>query len=195
MTVLFINLFPHVETGFIIFIRHFACFNRIVSERGGPALDRNAIEVIYQRQVSAVYRVCFTYMKNRADTEDAVADTFVRLLRTSPVFQNQEHEKAWLLRAAGQVCKDSLKHWWRRRESLEAHENDSIADDTGTFDHTLEAVCGLPDKYKTAVYLYYYEGYNAAEIADMLHKPASTVRNYLHEARGLLQKQLGGDFE
>jgi len=52
----------------------------------------------------------------------------------------------------------------------------------------------LPDKYKTVVYLYYYEGYNSVEISKILHKPQSTIRNYLHEARNILREKLGGEF-
>jgi len=46
----------------------------------------------------------------------------------------------------------------------------------------------LPLKYKEVVYLHYYEGYQASEIAGMLHCPASTVRNQLLRARKLLKK-------
>jgi RNA polymerase sigma-70 factor (ECF subfamily) len=53
---------------------------------------------------------------------------------------------------------------------------------------------GLPNKYKTVVYLYYYEGYTTPEISNILQKPQSTIRNYLHEARGILKGKLGGDF-
>jgi RNA polymerase sigma-70 factor (ECF subfamily) len=61
-------------------------------------------------------------------------------------------------------------------------------------DSVISAVLGLPEKYKTVVYLYYYEGYRTPEIAEILKKPKSTVRNYLHEARALLRERLGDDF-
>lgn len=52
------------------------------------------------------------------------------------------------------------------------------------------AVLALPSRYKTVVYLYYYEGYSTEEIASMLHKPVSTIRNQLSDARKKLQKRL-----
>lgn len=58
-------------------------------------------------------------------------------------------------------------------------------------DETMELVLTLSDKYKTVVYLYYYEGYNTEEIARILKKPSSTVRNHLIEARQLLKERLG----
>ena len=41
---------------------------------------------IYRRNLDTVYRVCWLYMKNQSDTEDAVSDTFVRLIRSDMIF-------------------------------------------------------------------------------------------------------------
>lgn len=56
----------------------------------------------------------------------------------------------------------------------------------------MSAVMGLPDQYKTVVYLFYYEGYSGAEIAGMLGKE-STVRSLLHRSKKMLLKKLGGE--
>ncbi|MBO5987690.1 MAG: RNA polymerase sigma factor, partial [Lachnospiraceae bacterium] len=56
------------------------------------------ITEIYERHMKTVYRVCFAYMKNAAETEDAVQETFFRLIRKDPRFESAEHEKAWLIR-------------------------------------------------------------------------------------------------
>ncbi|MCL2002514.1 MAG: RNA polymerase sigma factor [Oscillospiraceae bacterium] len=147
---------------------------------------------IYGRHKATVYRVCFAYMKNTADTEDAVQETFFRLIKSGPAFGSEEHEKAWLIRTASNLCKNVLRSWWRRRENLDDHQNLRGSGPAET-DEVLSAVMGLPEPYKTAVYLYYYEGYDSAEISKILGKPKSTVRNHLHEARGVLRKKLGGD--
>ncbi len=148
---------------------------------------------IYERHIKMLYRICFSYMKNAADAEDAVQNTFFQLIRTSPFFQNAEHEKAWLIRTASNLCKNELKRRKKTAGSLEEH-SDLAAAESARFPDVLRAVFELPDKYKTTVYLYYYEGYSCPEIAKILKKPQSTVRNYLHEARGLLRERLGEDF-
>lgn len=58
----------------------------------------------------------------------------------------------------------------------------------------LEAVLSLPERCKTVVYLYYYEGYRTEEIARMLRRPGSTVRSQLSEGRRFLRERLGQDF-
>ena len=57
----------------------------------------------------------------------------------------------------------------------------------------LEAVLSLPVQYKDVVYLYYYEGYSAVEIAGILHKKVNTIYTLLSRAKALLKKTLGGD--
>ena len=59
----------------------------------------------------------------------------------------------------------------------------------------LEAVLALPEDYKTAVYLYYYEGYSAKEVASILRCPQATVRTRLARARKQLKQILGGDLD
>ena len=77
-----------------------------------------------------------------------------------------------------------------KSEDIDEH-TELQTEDKAEGDDILGAVMALPDKYKTVIYLYYYEGYNSAEIADILRKPKSTVRNYLHEARVILKERLG----
>lgn len=148
------------------------------------------IAEIYERHSKTVYRVCFAYMKNPMDTEDAVQETFIRLITKKPRLESEEHEKAWLIRTAANICKDELKHWWRKHENIDDHL-DLQAEDMPQTDDVFQAVMQLPDKYKTVIYLYYYEGYDSVEIAKILKKPKSTIRNHLHEARNLLKERLG----
>lgn len=152
------------------------------------------IAEIYSRHVKTVYRVCFAYMKDPADAEDAVQETFFKLIRSGPAFDGEEHEKAWLIRTASNVCKNVLRHWWRRRESIEDCPTLTGSDEP-EIDDVFQAVMALPDKYKAVVYLHYYEGYSGAEIAGILKKPQSTIRNHLHEARAILKERLGDDFD
>lgn len=149
---------------------------------------------IYNRHVDTVYRVCFMFLKNPTDTEDAVQDTFIKLMNYSGSFESEEHEKAWLIKTASNHCRDILRHWWRRTIDLDdiggsPEERQELEEP----DETLEKVLALPAKYKTAIYLYYYEGYKTAEIAKMTNKPEATIRGYLHKGRQLLKVELGGE--
>ena len=151
------------------------------------------ITEIYHRQSHMLYRVLFSYLKNRADTEDALQETFFRLIRSGPVFENETHEKAWLFRVAVNVARKMLLNPWRKHEDIEDFfdiAGPAEEDMTDVF----EAVLALPARLKAPVYLYYYEGLTGKEIAEMLKRPESTIRNQLKEARGKLKERLGDDF-
>ena len=156
------------------------------------ALSDQRLLDLYNRQVGAVYRVCFSYMKNRPATEDAVQETFIKALTKAPEFDGPAHEQAWLVRTAGNTCKDMLKSSWHQTVTLDPAA-DIVAEPV--IDETLAAVLALPDKYKQAVYLFYYEGYPTNQIAQALGRPESTVRSHLSEARALLRRTLGEDDE
>ncbi|HHV50604.1 MAG TPA: RNA polymerase sigma factor [Clostridiales bacterium] len=147
---------------------------------------------IYCRHVDTVYRICFMYMKNAHDTEDMVQNTFIRLIKDGTRFESAEHEKAWLIRTATNLCIDHFRSPWARTAYLE-----DIGQPAETFsfeiDYTIEKVKKLPPKYRTAIYLYYYEGYSTPEIAKILGKNESTVRNYLHKGRKLLKMEMEDD--
>lgn len=157
------------------------------------------IAAVYGRQMPTVWRVCRTYMKSTADTEDAAAETFLALIRSSPAFESGEHEKAWLIRTACNICRSMLRRAYRKNESLEALEEEGDRPEfaapgwAGDWENRRlwEEVEALPERFRVTVYLYYYEGYKTEEIAKILGKPSSTVRNWLSEARKLLKERLG----
>lgn len=152
--------------------------------------SRQHFLAIYNRQVDTVYRVCYSFMKNSADTEDMVQETFLKLLSTNTRFENQQHEKGWLIVTASNLCRDSLKMKWRSHENIDDFPD--LAAETKQEDSVLELILQLPDDYKDAVYLYYYEGYSTAEIASCVNAPESTVRSRLMRARNKLQTMMGG---
>lgn len=150
------------------------------------------IEAVYRRNVKTVWNVCITLLKNPSDAEDAVQETFLRLLRSETAFASAEHEKAWLIRTAQNVCKNDLSRARRRDVPLEMQNESGV--NPPVLDETLLALRTLPRQYRMALYLHYYEGYSAAELARLLRRPASSVRSDLRRGREALRAILGGDF-
>jgi RNA polymerase sigma factor (sigma-70 family) len=158
--------------------------------------DEEDFQRVYRQHIDAVYRVCYGFMKNNADAEDAAQETFFKLLQKGDTqnFENSSHERAWLIVTASNICKNNLKSWTKqKREEVEnTDELPSTYEKEGETSPVLDAVLALPDKYKTAIYLYYYEEYSCREIAAAMGKKESSVRSLLKRGRGLLEKKLGG---
>ncbi len=163
------------------------------------ALQRTgrSVQDIYNDHADRVYRLARLYMKNHHDSEDVVQDVFViliRQLRAGKSFESREHEKAWLIVTTGNLCKNKLRD--KRRTELPLEDYDQLpAMDRDRF-ALYEAILALPDNYKSAVYLFYYEGYHTEEIAAMLQERPATIRTWLSRARKRLKNELGGaDFD
>ena len=60
----------------------------------------NTPEALARDFAPAIFRLAYARTGNRADAEDIMQETFLRLLRARPEFADREHAKAWLLRVA-----------------------------------------------------------------------------------------------
>lgn len=158
-----------------------------------PLCADKELEELYRRHVDMVYRLCYVYLKNPFDTEDAVSIVFLKLIRAQKSFQDHEHEKAWLICTAKNTCRDILMHWWRtRRVDLENLPEIPAWDDQSHAESVLSYLLSLPEKYKTVLYLYYFEGYSVKEMSAMLGRKESTLQTQLAKGRELLKIDLEG---
>ncbi len=148
-------------------------------------------EKIVEENINFVYRAAVCYCKNTRDAEDIVQNTFLKLLQSGQEFQDKEHIRKWLVRVAVNECKNMWKSYWNRNViSLETLEYEKEAVRTDEQKELLQAVMGLPPKYRIVIHLYYYEGYHVKEIADMLHLSESNVQIRLMRARKKLKEYL-----
>ena len=161
------------------------CFRFFVVIIAEMELETFKITVLPLRE--KLINISWRMMEDWSDAEDMVQETFLKLLSGKKEFASEEHEKAWLIVTASNTCKDELRRFKRRLQYISACLKPESGGRTGE-EGILELIWSLPPKYKEVVYLHYYEGYQAAEIAGMLHCPASTVRNRLSRARKLLQR-------
>lgn len=133
-----------------------------------------------------VYRFAFSCTRHGADAEDICQTVFCRLLQGDVVLLDGR-EKAWLLSAAANACKNRLRFLAHRRHAP-LEEAADVPDET---DRTvLEAVLALPVKYRAPIHLYYYEGYTQSEIADILSLSLTAVQTRMQRGRALLKKEL-----
>lgn len=150
-----------------------------------PADDE--IEEAVNIYANMLFKLCFTMLCNTADAEDAVSDTFFKLITKSPDFRDEEHRKAWLIRVATNICNDigrfHKKHCYVNLEDLYDY-----AETEADYD-ILKEVLNLPTKYKTVLYLFYMEGYKTEEISKILSISSAAVRKRLQYGRDMLKME------
>lgn len=148
------------------------------------------IECAMAEYGTGLLRLCLLYLGDRALAEDAVQDTFFRAWRVGG-FRGESSEKTWLTRIAINVCKSYLLSPWHKRRADAEVRDALLADAPPEADDTLiRAVLSLAPKYRAVILLYYYEGYKAREIAELLHLRPNTVVSRLKRAREQLRPML-----
>ena len=150
--------------------------------------EQRARELV-DRYADAIIRLGYTWLGDLDDAKDICQTVFLRLLERPRSFESPEHERAWIIRAAVNLCKDQLKsHWRKTTVDLEAAR--AVPAPEAEEGSLLAAVNLLPPKYRTVIYLYYYEGYSANEIAQLLGEKPATVATQLSRGREKLRTHL-----
>ena len=144
-----------------------------------------------QRYSDTVYRAALHNCSCAAAAEDVVQDVCEKLLNYHGSFESEEHLKAWLLRVAINRCRDLARAAHQKDTELDENLPAPEMEDCSV----LDAVRALPENYRNAIYLHYYEGYTAAEIGRMLGAPTNTVLSWLRRARAQLHTMLKEEIE
>lgn len=144
---------------------------------------------------SSILRFAYSYLHNMSDAEEVLQDTLVQFLKTAPAFASDKHEKAWLLRVAGNLSKNRLAY--NKVRAADELNEELAAENREDLSFVWEAVKSLPDDLRETIHLFYYEGYSTKEIATILQKNEATVRTHLRRGRARLKEILkeGYDFE
>lgn len=158
------------------------------------ALNQRA-EQILNTYGNSILRYAYSYLHNMSDAEEILQDTLVKFLQSAPVFETSRHEKAWLMRVAGNLSKNRLDY--NKVRATDELSEELVADGQEELSFVWDAVKALPNKLRSVIHLFYHEGYSTAEIARLLGRNEATVRSDLHRGRARLKEVLkeAYDFE
>jgi len=143
------------------------------------------VEFIVNEYGDMLYRICLVELKNEADAEDAVQDTYLKYMRKSPSFESEEHRKAWLIRVAVNRCRDILRGK-RARATLDINEIAAVyADEDRDGENIIRALMLLPEKYSEVMILHFAEGFDYKTIAGIIGRSESAVKMRVKKGREL----------
>lgn len=141
----------------------------------------NDIKEVVIKYSDMLYKICIIILCNEQDAQDAIQDTFCRYLEKRPEFCDEEHEKAWLIRVATNICRDIVRFRIRHPKiSIDEVENSLTVPEQK---ETLRELLELPVKQKTVIYLHYVEGYRIKEIAAILGTTEGAVKMRLKRGK------------
>lgn len=146
---------------------------------------RRALDLYSQ----SLIKVAFAYLKSIADAEEVTQEVFLAYLQKRPVFENGEHEKAWLIRTTINKSKNMLKTGWFKSRNPVPEDLSYLPKEEN---EVLQAVLSLDKKYRIPIHLHYYEGYSIQEIAVIMQSKPATVGTWLARGRFILKEKIGG---
>lgn len=168
-----------------------------------------SIENVIATYGDMVYRIAFSITKNKSDADDVFQEVFLKYVQkvNTYTFKNEEHLKRWLIKVCVNQSKDTLTSSWSKHISLEDSSNEqdttlldsipsgaSLENETNMSLDIKNALDGIPAKYRTVIYLYYFENLSTKEIASAIGSTSAMVRVHLTRARKLLKDALGGEY-
>jgi len=163
--------------------------------------DVQSFSTLVARYMDPAYAVALSILRHEQDAEDAVQAAFIRALDRIGQLRPGSRFGPWFYRVLRSTCLNL-----RRRELLRTHSELTDTASSGDDPHreyerndarqrVLTALAQLPERQRTAVMMYDLEGYNHADIAEILEIAVGTSRANLHHGRQALRRILGASAE
>lgn len=157
------------------------------------SLANKKAEMLMDCYGNHILRFAYSYMHNMYDAEEVLQDTMVQYLKKRPVIQDAEKEKAWLLCVASNLCKNKLKY--NKIRAADELSDTLVREERQDLSFVWDAVKQLPPKYRAVIHLFYYEGYQTSQIAEVMNRKESTIRSDLHRGRESLKNILKEEYD
>lgn len=144
----------------------------------------------YNLYKNMLFQIAFSYVGNKYDCEDIIQEAFIKLCYHTPKFEDEEHEKRWLIRVSINLCKNHLRSFWNRKKVSMDGLDEYFSQDEDV--EIMSDIISLPDKYKSVILLHYISGYKITEISEILNITESAVKMRLKRAREKLKVEMEG---
>ncbi|MDO4415655.1 MAG: RNA polymerase sigma factor [Erysipelotrichaceae bacterium] len=158
--------------------------------------DESAFRKLYEQMSSAVFAYALSVVKNRADAEDIMQDTFLKIRAAAHLYEADGKAKSWIFTIVRNLC---MMHFRENRRQIDtpADEMTYMEDLSFIEDHetrlTVRSVLKeLNDEESQIIILHAVSGMKHREIASILNIPLATVLSKYHRGLKKLRKNLEG---
>jgi RNA polymerase sigma-70 factor (ECF subfamily) len=159
---------------------------------GDPSGFEALVERWQRRLVSLAWRFC----RDRATAEDMAQEVFLKVYRSLPSFRGESKFSTWLISIALNTFRTRLRAEGQPLPSVDPERLFAFArsplrsiEDRQRAESVRRAVLSLPERYRDAILLYYFEEEDLAESARVLGVPEGTLKAQLHRGRELLRRR------
>lgn len=153
-------------------------------------ISQEQFDFVYKEYAKELLQIAFGYTKNKEDSIDIMQNAYIAVLESNKRFESNEHIKYFLIRVTINESINFVKSYSKKKVLC---NNDIIMNIPETKKDELpydisEIVNTLPQKYKTIIVLYYYDGMKIKDISKVLKMKESAVKKRLERARNLVKE-------
>ncbi|MBC8164861.1 MAG: sigma-70 family RNA polymerase sigma factor [Bryobacteraceae bacterium] len=162
--------------------------------------DRNAFRIIYESHKDSVYSIALYFFHGDAVTaSDVTQQVFLKLMTDFRQFRGDSAFSTWLYRLVVNTCIDTARRLNGRTVSVEMHVLEAFAihgtqEDDAAHSQIARsvqaAVSALPETFRLAILLRYFEELSYEEMAKVLNCSVGTVSSRLSRGHRLLAEKL-----
>jgi RNA polymerase sigma-70 factor, ECF subfamily len=165
--------------------------------------DLDAFAQVYDRYERQVFRYAYHILGNRDDADDIKQETFVKAYQAIRSFRSESSLQTWLLKICGNLCRDKIKSWDRRKVTYDStmredemgvsnpDESPQAIVERKELENTIaRALKGMPAPQREIIVLHEIEGLSYEEIAAVLGCTRTSIKLRLHRARKSLKERV-----
>ena len=169
--------------------------------------DMASFRLLYDKTQRQIYYLALKILRNKEEAEDILQDTYISAYKHIQNCKNDRAVVSWLTTIAYNHIRDRQSEMVKKNKVfiIETEDNEMIyqvADTTSIEDDLisrededmiLALIDTLPEKQRSALYMYYFQGLTAAEIAEACGCNENLVYKRLFDARQTIKKKLTTD--
>lgn len=152
--------------------------------------DNQRFDDLYHKYAGMIFRTAYNFLLNKDDAEDIVQEVFIKYFISNKTFNDENHEKAWILTVTANLSKNVLRS--KSRQNLEL--DDTIEIFGNKFEKAItnqldleEAMKRLTANQRLVIYLFYYEQIPIKNIAKIMKSNENTVKSHLLRAKSKMK--------
>ncbi len=155
--------------------------------------DSTALTVVYECMARQMFALALTIVKNYADAEDALQETFLKVIENISTYRKDGNAKAWLLSITRNTAIDILR---KKKVTVCVEDADVLPQEQPVktdFDHKLildEALMSLDREDREIIVLKIVSGLKFREISELIGLPLTTVQKRYQRALKKLKTEL-----
>ncbi|HHL32080.1 MAG TPA: RNA polymerase sigma factor [Oceanospirillales bacterium] len=159
--------------------------------------DQQSVQQVLSIIQPRLQLFAYSMLKDKSAAQDAVQESMLAIIAGLRKLKNPKAFHSWIYQLTRNKCIDLIRKNRKYKNDIDVDLLDQsliTVDNSDNDDRNMDMINmirKLPDSQQSVIHLFYYSGFTIIEIAEILHKPAGTIKSLLFDARANLKHYFG----